>query len=46
MKVDLYRSKVAGATDSDINDLMSKGTIKLDKVKTVELPRKPEWFGW
>ena len=21
-------------------------TIKLEKVKTVELPRKPEWFGW
>ncbi len=29
-----------------INDLMAKGTIKLEKVKTVELPRKPEWFGW
>jgi branched-chain amino acid transport system substrate-binding protein len=25
---------------------MAKGTIKLEKVKTVELPRKPEWFGW
>ena len=46
MKVDLYRSKVTGATDGDINDLMAKGTIKLEKVKAVELPRKPEWFGW
>ena len=46
MKVDLYRSKIGGATDGDINDLMAKGTIKLEKVKTVELPRKPEWFGW
>ena len=36
----------SGATDGDINDLMGKGTIKLEKVKTVELPRKPEWFGW
>lgn len=45
-KVDLYRAKVSGATDGDINDLMGKGTIKLEKVKTVELPRKPEWFGW
>jgi len=25
---------------------MAKGTIKLEKIKTVELPRKPEWFGW
>src|SRR6266851_4840415 len=46
LKVDLYRSKVTGPTDGDLNDLMAKGTIKLEKVKTVELPRKPEWFGW
>ncbi|WP_457488055.1 ABC transporter substrate-binding protein [Tardiphaga sp. P5_C10] len=45
-KVDLYRSKVSGPTDGDLNDLMAKGTIKLEKVKTVELPRKPEWHGW
>ncbi len=45
-KVDLYRSKVSGATDGDLNDLMAQGTIKLEKVKTVELPRKPEWHGW
>ena len=46
MKVDLYRSKIAGATDGDLNDLMAKGTIKLEKVKTIELPRKADWFGW
>ena len=46
MKVDLYRAKVSGSTDGDLNDLMAKGTIKLEKVKTIELPRKPEWFGW
>ena len=45
-KVDLYRAKVSGATEGDLNDLMGKGTIKLEKIKTVELPRKPEWFGW
>ncbi len=32
--------------DGELNDLMAKGTIKLENVKTVELPRKPEWFGW
>ena len=46
MKVDLYRARVTGSTDGDLNDLMTKGTIKLEKVKTVELQRKPEWFGW
>lgn len=46
LKVDLYRAKVAGATDGDLNDLMAKGTIKLEKVKSIELPRKPEWAGW
>src|ERR1700722_1202760 len=45
-KVDLYRSKISGATDGDLNDLMAKGTIKLEKVKTIDLPRKAEWFGW
>jgi branched-chain amino acid transport system substrate-binding protein len=46
LKVDLYRMKVASSTDGDINDLMAKGAIKLEKVKTVELPRKAEWLGW
>ena len=44
--VDIYRMKVAGATDGDLNDLMKKGTIKIDKVKTVNLPRKDDWRGW
>src|ERR1700691_4651641 len=44
--VDLYRSRISGPTDGDINDVMAKGTVKLEKVKTVELPRKADWFGW
>ena len=36
----------AGWTHGDLNDLMAKGAIKLEKVKTVELPRKPELLGW
>src|SRR5213075_3283019 len=46
LKVDIYRSKISGPTDGDLNDLMTKGTIKLEKVKTIDLPRKPEWLGW
>ncbi|MDR3465487.1 MAG: ABC transporter substrate-binding protein [Xanthobacteraceae bacterium] len=46
LTVNLYRSRVSGPTDGDLNDLMAKGTIKIEKVKTVELPRKAEWLGW
>jgi branched-chain amino acid transport system substrate-binding protein len=38
--------KVAGATDAPLNDLVKNGAIKLEKVKTIDLPRKPEWLGW
>jgi branched-chain amino acid transport system substrate-binding protein len=46
LKVDLYRMKVAGATDAPVADLISNGTIKLEKVKTIDLPRKAVWLGW
>lgn len=46
MSVDLYRIKVNGATDAPLNELIKNGTIKLEKVTTVDLPRKPEWLGW
>ena len=46
LKVDLYRMKISGATDARLNDLVKNGSIKLEKVKTVDLPRKAEWLGW
>ena len=46
MSVNLYRAKVSGATDAPLNDLMKNGTIKLEKVTTIDLPRKDEWRGW
>jgi branched-chain amino acid transport system substrate-binding protein len=46
LKVDLYRMKVAGATDAPLADLVKNGVIKLEKVKTIDLPRKAEWLGW
>ncbi|MEH2510054.1 branched-chain amino acid transport system substrate-binding protein [Nitrobacteraceae bacterium AZCC 1564] len=46
LKVDIYRMKVSGPTDASVADLVKSGTIKLEKVKTVDLPRKPEWLGW
>jgi branched-chain amino acid transport system substrate-binding protein len=46
MTVNLYKSTVKGAPEGDLNDLMAKGAIKIEKVRTVELPRKAEWLGW
>ncbi|MGO9359504.1 MAG: ABC transporter substrate-binding protein [Xanthobacteraceae bacterium] len=46
MTVNLYRSRVTGPTDGNLDDLMAKGVIKIEKVKSIELPRKPEWLGW
>jgi branched-chain amino acid transport system substrate-binding protein len=42
----LYRARVTGATDAPLNDLMKSGAIKMEKVTTINLPRKPEWLGW
>src|SRR5215204_2635356 len=46
LTVSLYRIKVSGATDAALGDLIKNGAIKLDKVTTIDLPRKPEWRGW
>jgi branched-chain amino acid transport system substrate-binding protein len=46
LTVSLYRTKVSGATDAPLGDLIKSGTIKLEKVTTIDLPRKPEWQGW
>ena len=29
-----------------VSELIAKGTMKLNKVATIDLPRKPEWLGW
>jgi branched-chain amino acid transport system substrate-binding protein len=46
MRVDLYRARVKGSTDPNLNDLIKSGAIKLEKVTTLDLPRKREWHGW
>lgn len=46
LTVSLYRTRVSGATDAALGDLIKNGTIRLDKVTTIELPRKAEWRGW
>jgi branched-chain amino acid transport system substrate-binding protein len=47
LNVALYRSRVAGDTSQgSVQDLVAAGTIKLEPVTTVTLPRKAEWLGW
>ncbi|QTL05320.1 ABC transporter substrate-binding protein [Aquabacter sp. L1I39] len=44
--VDLYRAVVNGSTEGTVTELVDKGVIKLDKVATINLPRKTELQGW
>jgi branched-chain amino acid transport system substrate-binding protein len=44
--VDLYRAVVSGPTEGTVTELVDKGVIKLDKVATINLPRKTELQGW
>jgi branched-chain amino acid transport system substrate-binding protein len=46
MTVSIYRMHVKGATDAPVADLVKNGAIKLERIKTVEMPRKPELLGW
>jgi branched-chain amino acid transport system substrate-binding protein len=46
MSVDIYQAGVKGATDAAVGELVAKGTIKMTKVATIDLPRKPEWLGY
>lgn len=46
MSVSIHRMSVSGATDGEVADLVKKGTIRIEKVKTIELQRKPETLGW
>lgn len=45
-KVNLYRANVTGDTGGSVDELVKAGTIKLEKIATVDVPRKPEWLGW
>jgi branched-chain amino acid transport system substrate-binding protein len=44
--VNIYRARVSGDTSASIDELVKAGAIKLEKISTVEVPRKPEWLGW
>lgn len=44
--VNLYRANVKGDTGGTVEELVKSGAIKMEKIATVDVPRKPEWLGW
>jgi len=44
--VALYRMNVTGPTEPSVGELVKSGAIKLEKLESVQLERKPEWLGW
>lgn len=47
LAVSLYRARVTGDTSQgSVSDLMRAGTMRLEPVTTITLPRRPDWLGW
>lgn len=44
--VAIYRAHVTGPTGDPVETLVENGTIRLEQLDTIDLPRKPEWLGW
>ncbi|MGF7176356.1 ABC transporter substrate-binding protein [Azospirillum doebereinerae] len=44
--VNIYRASVKADTGASVDELVKNGSIKLEKVATEDVPRKPEWLGW
>ncbi len=47
MRVALYRAQVTGNTaQGSVQELMAAGTMALQPVATIDLPRRADWLGW
>lgn len=47
MRVALYRARVTGNTaQGSVQELMAAGTMSLQPVATIDLPRRADWLGW
>jgi len=44
-RVLIYRGHVTGPTDADVPTLIETGTIALEHVQSIDIPRRPEWLG-
>jgi branched-chain amino acid transport system substrate-binding protein len=47
MQVALYRSSVTGSTaEGSVEALIRAGTMKIEKIADITLPRRADWLGW
>jgi branched-chain amino acid transport system substrate-binding protein len=47
LTVSLYRARVTGDTSQgSVAELMQNGTMRLEPVTTITLPRRRDWLGW
>jgi branched-chain amino acid transport system substrate-binding protein len=47
MSVALYRAVVSGdTTGPNVEELMRAGTMRLERVTTINLDRRADWLGW
>ena len=47
MRVALYRAQVTGNTaQGSVQELVAAGTMSLQRVATIDLPRRADWLGW
>lgn len=44
-RVLIYRSHVTGPTEADVGELVAQGIIRMERVYSTDIPRRPEWLG-
>jgi branched-chain amino acid transport system substrate-binding protein len=46
-RVLVYRGHVNGpTTEAEVSELIETGVIALERVQSIDIPRRPEWLGW
>jgi class 3 adenylate cyclase/ABC-type branched-subunit amino acid transport system substrate-binding protein len=46
-RVLIYRGHVNGrTTEAEVPELIETGVIALERVQSIDIPRRPEWLGW
>ncbi len=46
-RVLIYRGHVSGrTTEVEVQELIETGVIALERIKSIDIPRRPEWLGW
>ncbi|WP_020683209.1 ABC transporter substrate-binding protein [Marinobacterium rhizophilum] len=45
-RVLVYRSQITGPTDDPVPELIENGVIRMERIFSADIPRRPEWLGW